>query len=214
MTEHDESPEGKADDALWTRGVLPLALPILSAIAIGLWVTNLSRAFLAGGKNGALVIVIIVTVTIMVGAATMSAARQMGSATSTVLVSTLIMLVLAGGFVTFTHAEEKQASGPSGYQEPKGPVTGPLEVDALPSLSFQAKEFTVTAGVIQIDYADKGGTHTLNFDTTDPNLKQFELSVPTGKHSAKVDLKPGKYVIYCNIPGHRAAGMQATITAQ
>jgi plastocyanin len=85
-------------------------------------------------------------------------------------------------------------------------------VDALPSLSFQAKDFSVAAGVTELDYVDKGGTHTLNFDTTDPNLKQFELTVPTGKHVAKVDLKPGKYVIYCSIPGHRAAGMEATIT--
>jgi uncharacterized cupredoxin-like copper-binding protein len=177
-------------------------------------VTNLSRAFIAGGKDGALIIVMIVTVTIMVGAATMSAARQLRGATSTVLVSTLVVLVLAGGFVTFSHAEEKKASGPSGYQEPKGPAAGTLDVDALPSLSFQAKDFTVTAGVVQINYVDQGGNHTLDFDTTDPNLKQFELDVPTGKHSAKVDLKPGKYVIYCNIPGHRAAGMQATITAQ
>ena len=38
----------------------------------------------------------------------------------------------------------------------------------------------------------------------------FELQVPTGKNAAKVDLKQGQtYTIYCTIPGHRAAGMQA-----
>ena len=104
------------------------------------------------------------------------------------------------------------AGGASGYQEPKAPATGTLDVEALPSLTFQAKNFDVAAGVTQINYIDKGGTHTLNFDTSDPNLKQFELQVPTGKHSGKVDLKPGQYVIYCAIPGHRAAGMEATIT--
>src|SRR5687767_9892280 len=65
------------DEALWTRAILPLALPILSTIAIAVWVVNLSRAFLAGGKQGALVIVVIITVAIMIGAALMSAATHM-----------------------------------------------------------------------------------------------------------------------------------------
>jgi len=60
-------------EALWTRAILPPALPIPSAIAIRLSVTNLSRAFLAVATDGASVIVIIVAITIMVGAAPMSA---------------------------------------------------------------------------------------------------------------------------------------------
>jgi len=27
-----------------------------------------------------------------------------------------------------------------------------------------------------------------------------------------VTLKPGKYVFYCNVPGHRQGGMQGTLT--
>ena len=32
------------------------------------------------------------------------------------------------------------------------------------------------------------------------------------KHSATVLLSPGKYTIYCTVPGHEASGMKATIT--
>src|SRR5688572_32831003 len=78
------------NEALWTRVILPLALPILSTIAIAVWVVNLSRAFLAGGKQGALVIVIIMTVAIMVGAALMSAASQMRESSRLMIVATLI----------------------------------------------------------------------------------------------------------------------------
>jgi uncharacterized cupredoxin-like copper-binding protein len=214
MTELETPVPDPKKEALWTRLILPFALPIVSAIAVGLWATNLSRVFLASGTDGALVVVLIVTVTIMVGAATMSAMPQMRSSSQTMLVATAVVVLLSAGFVTISPSEEHKASGPSGYQEPKAPATGTLSVDAEPSLSFQSKSFSVAAGVIQVDYVDQGGTHTLNFDTTDPNLKQFQLNVPTGKHAAKVELKPGKYVIYCAIPGHRAAGMEATITVQ
>jgi hypothetical protein len=99
---------------------------------------------------------------------------------------------------------------PLAYHRPTGAPVATLEVDALPSLTFQAKEFSVPAGVIQINYNDLGGTHTLAF--TDPKLSGFQLAVPQGPTSGKVRLEPGTYTIYCTIPGHRQAGEQATIT--
>jgi hypothetical protein len=99
---------------------------------------------------------------------------------------------------------------PLAYHQPTGAPVATLEVDALPSLSFQAKDFTVPAGIVKINYIDLGGTHTLVFDN--PKLSGFELSVPQGLASGKVRLQPGTYTIYCTIPGHRQAGEQATIT--
>ena len=85
--------------------------------------------------------------------------------------------------------------------------------ERLPSLSFQAKEFTIPAGVIQVNYVDQaaGASHTLVF--SESQFSGFQLAVPQGPKTGKVDLKPGTYTIYCTIPGHRAAGMQATVTA-
>ena len=80
-------------EAMATRAVLPLALPVLSAIAVALWVLNISRAFIAGGKTGALVIVLIVTVGIMAGAAIASAAPRLQSSTLTVMPSRRARLI-------------------------------------------------------------------------------------------------------------------------
>jgi uncharacterized cupredoxin-like copper-binding protein len=198
-------------DALWTRAILPLALPLLAALAIGMWVVNLSRAFLAGGETGALVIVLIVTFSIMLGAALVSAASHMRTSSKMLLVAGLIAVISAAGIISFGPSEEKNASAVGSYKPPTGAPTQTLTVDALPSLKFQSKAFTLKAGITKIDYVSKGGPHTLDFDTTDANLAKFNLDVPPDATS-KVDLQPGTYTIYCAIPGHRASGMQATIT--
>ena len=87
-----------------------------------------------------------------------------------------------------------------------------MQVDAGPGLTFGGVPFTMnytaSAGVIQINYGGDAG-HTLVF--TDPKLAGFELE--TSKTTkGNVALKAGKYTFYCNVTGHRAAGMQATLT--
>lgn len=196
------------DEALWTRAILPFALPILSTIAIAVWVVNLSRAFLASGKDGALVVVIIITVTIMLGAALMSAASHMRDSSRLMVVAGLVSVIIAAGFITFGPSEGHEGGG-GGYKEPKGPAASTIDPAAGPGYTFGAKDFSAKAGIIEIDYVNKGVAHTLFF--TDPKLTGFSLK---NGQKGKVDLKPGKYVFYCNLPGHRAGGMEATLTVE
>jgi uncharacterized cupredoxin-like copper-binding protein len=129
------------------------------------------------------------------------------------IVSTVFVVVVSAGLVAAPAAVEEKG-GPSGYVPPKGPPVAALEVDALGSIKFQATQFTVKAGVVEIDYVSKDGPHTLAFDA--PGPPNFLLSVPgNGTVKSKVLLKAGTtYTIYCTLPGHRAQGMQATINPQ
>src|SRR5438105_7275680 len=199
-----------AVDPVRDRLLLPLALPLLSMLAVFLYVVNLSRVFLASGENTSVLVGTIVTVAILAGGAAISASPRLRSSTLVMVLAGFIVVILSAGLLSLGPSEEKKAAG-GGFKQPAGPPVATLEVDALPSLSFQAKEFSVPAGVIQINYNDLGGTHTLTF--SDPKLSGFQLAVPQGPKAGKVDLKPGTYTIYCTIPGHRAAGMQATVTA-
>lgn len=200
-----------AKEALWTRLVLPVALPILSSLAVLLWVLNISRAFIAGGKTGALVIIVIVAVSIMAGAAMMSAAPRMRTSSKLLFVAFAFVLIVSAGFTSLGPSEEKSAAKAGGFVKPTGPAVASVSVEALPTLKFQATEFATKAGVNEIKYIDKGGTHTLVF--AEPQYAGFELQVPPDD-SSKIDLKAGNYTIFCSIPGHRAAGMVATLTVE
>ena len=54
------------------------------------------------------------------------------------------------------------------------------------------------------------GLHTLVFGGKVPGVKLEASS--GGSAELKVTLKPGKYTFYCDIPGHREAGMEGTLT--
>lgn len=206
-----EAPVNPEREAVMTRAVLPFVLPVLSVIALAVFVLNLSRALLAGGSTGALVIGVVMILAIMTGAAIISAAPRLRASSRMMIVASGLILVISAGLVSLGPSEHHEAGAGEGFQEPKGPAVATVTVDALPSLSFQATEFTTAAGINEIQYIAKGGSHTLLFE--EPEFAGFKLEVPPDD-SGKVDLKPGPYTIYCDLPGHRAAGMEATLTVQ
>ncbi len=207
-------PEGEAEEPIKDRLILPLLIPWLSIAAVALLVLNISRVFLAGDSTSALVIAALLTVSILVGAAALSAAP--GARTSSLamfLVLSLVILVSAGLVSLGPSLESHEGGEATGWVEPPPPADSTLNVVAGPSTTFSGVKFDFNydaekAGVIEIDYTGDTG-HTLLF--TDPALNGFELATG-GREKARVDLKPGKYTIYCNVTGHRAQGMQGTIT--
>jgi len=76
---------------------------------------------------------------------------------------------------------------------------------------------------VPADVTAKAGKATISFDNPSqvPHAVDIEgvsgaetKTVTGGKTSVTVDLKPGKYTFYCPVDGHRAAGMEGTLTVQ
>jgi plastocyanin len=102
------------------------------------------------------------------------------------------------------------SGGGSSYKQPKGPAETTLVIQGG-NFFFDPKEPEVPAGIVAIRLESTEGLHTLVFD--DGKLPGFKLEASSGKSDQlKANLKPGKYSFYCDIPGHREAGMEGTLT--
>lgn len=99
--------------------------------------------------------------------------------------------------------------GGGGYQEPKGRAQERASIQGG-NFFFDPDRFELPAGVNEIELVGDQGVHTLLIEGVDG----YELRVDGGgdTDAKKVDLEPGEYVVYCDIPGHRSQGMEGTLT--
>jgi plastocyanin len=100
--------------------------------------------------------------------------------------------------------------GGSSYKEPRGAAQTTLDIKGG-NFFFDPENSDAPAGIDTIKMDSESGLHTLVFD--DGKLPGFKLEAGSGESDElKANLKPGKYTIYCDVPGHREAGMEGTIT--
>lgn len=94
------------------------------------------------------------------------------------------------------------------YKEPNGPAQETAKVDAG-NFFFRPDTLKLPAGIDRIDMKSESGVHTLVIE----GVPDFKLSVDGGgeQDAKKVDLKKGTYTFFCDIPGHREAGMEGTL---
>ena len=98
---------------------------------------------------------------------------------------------------------------------PAGPVTA-LDVSSPSdgSLVYQPNGLQAKPGNVQITYDNPSTTpHSIAVATANGNVIGQVQPFSAGKQTLDLnDLKPGKYVFYCTVPGHRQAGMQGDLT--
>ena len=103
-------------------------------------------------------------------------------------------------------------SGGKAYVEPKGASTETISIEAG-NFYFKPDKVSADPGIATIELSAKNGIHDLVFDGAYPGF-QLEADGGGGTESTKIDLEPGKYTFYCSITGHRAQGMEGTLTVK
>jgi plastocyanin len=203
--------EGTAEETpLKTRLLLPILVPAVSIVIVAFLVLNLSRVFLAGDKDAALAMGITITLSILIGASIIAAAPRLKTSSLAVILGGLLVVVSMAGLVSLGPSLDDGEGATTGFQYATGPATSNVDVVAEPSIRFNATEYTADPGVVPFNFS--GATnHTLAIQ--DPKFDGFLLETNAGgPKSGKVKLAPGKYILYCNVDGHEALGMKATLT--
>ncbi len=191
------------------RYVFPALVPLISVAIIIFYVINMSRVFLSGKGTIAIVAAIAITVAILVVSSAISYATRMRTQSIGILTAVALLAVAFGGWIAVGHAQQKKTAAVAACT----PVTSKISVSAEPTLHFDKTQYTAKAGCVQITYGGASG-HTLAFDPPGPQGPQLASAGTGGPGVFSWTLTPGNYVFYCTVPGHRAAGMQATLVVK
>jgi plastocyanin len=77
-------------------------------------------------------------------------------------------------------------------------------------IGFDEEVYEAAAGTVAVEYRNEGAlAHTLVIEGVD----DFGLEVPgnADHDEGSVELDAGTYTLYCDVTGHREAGMEATL---
>jgi plastocyanin len=191
------------------RVLLPLGVAVGSLAVIVVVVFNLSRILIGlHDNNGPRWVVAFATVlglALFGGFIYYASNKARKEGNSAVLASSGIIFIFMG----FVGAEIIQAHD---THDEGGEDIGPAAATIIAvDNDFPEKTFSVAQNAV-LGYKNEGNAlHTLVAE----NAPAWEkLTVATNGAEAKgiVDLEPGDYVFFCDIPGHRASGMEATVT--
>jgi plastocyanin len=112
------------------------------------------------------------------------------------------------------------AVAPAGTGKPAVEQNGKLQIAANPSgqLAYSTNKASATAGPVTVEMPNMSGvTHNLAIQAgTGPSgpILGATKFISKGATSVTVNLKPGTYTFFCQVPGHRQAGMEGTLTVK
>jgi plastocyanin len=114
-----------------------------------------------------------------------------------------------GGDTAAVTTQETTAGGGAGGSTVD--VSSPSGSD----LAFDQGELTATAGAVTINYTNPQAiSHDVVIeDSAGEVLGETEL-ISDGNTSTTVELQPGTYTFFCDVPGHREGGMEGTLTVK
>jgi plastocyanin len=112
-----------------------------------------------------------------------------------------------------------EGGGSSGNKKPAGGggsgASTTLDVEASETeLAFNTTKLSAKAGKVTIDFKNPSAIeHNVVIEQNGKELAGFE-PITEGEESESAELKPGTYIFYCSVPGHRPAGMEGTLTVK
>ena len=114
------------------------------------------------------------------------------------------------GVMTIAAVILTACGGGGGGMEPPGDGHT-VHVQAFDRQDYNADGFSAVAGEITFRLSQVGvQEHTLTVEGLEDQMRLVVTN--GGTDSGKLTLEPGRYILYCDIAGHRTSGMVARLT--
>ncbi len=86
-----------------------------------------------------------------------------------------------------------------------------LAADPGGDLAFDQTSLEAAAGTVTITFTNESGVpHNVAIEGN--GVDEVSETIMEGSTELTVDLEPGEYTFYCGVGGHRAGGMEGTLT--
>jgi plastocyanin len=193
-----------ADDP--SKAPFYIAGVLLAVWAVVLAFLGLSRASFPGGRTGERAVI---GISVVLAAATVAMAVITASTEKPEK-----KRVVEAGAVKPSAAAPKVAAAGGTAAPPAAAAGAPLALAADPTgnLRFDKKTLSAKPGKVTIDFTNKSQVgHDVTIAKGATKIGGTPV-ITNSQASLNVNLKPGQYVFYCSVPGHRQAGMQGTLT--
>jgi plastocyanin len=150
---------------------------------------------------------------------------------------TLTLAVALAGLLTVAGCGSSSSGSSSSSSTPAGPATTPatsssssssssgataakgqvlsLEANHEGELKYNKTSLTAKAGQVSIDMTNMSSlSHNVTVESSSGAILGATPTFQGGSKTLTLNLKPGTYKFFCSVPGHRAAGMEGTLTVQ
>ena len=126
-----------------------------------------------------------------------------------VLAASVLALSACGGGGSSSSTTPAATAGGGGG----GGSTVQISADPSGALKFEQTDVSATAGSITIDFTNMSSLpHDVRIEGNGASGGTDQIT--NSSTSATVDLEPGTYTFFCSVDGHRAAGMEGTLTVK
>ena len=124
-----------------------------------------------------------------------------------VLAALVLALSACGGGSSSSSTTPATTGGGGGG----GGSTVKISADPSGALKYEQTDVSATAGSITIDFTNMSSLpHDVTIEGNGASGATDTITDSTT--STTVDLEPGTYTFFCSVDGHRAAGMEGTLT--